>query len=429
MQPQVWFDTECINFSSTSDPCFGSAKVFNLRGMSFEGTVKDNVAKAVGVAAAELFDICLEGCAPKTTLDCNLARVIPNPPTGSEVLKSANFTITPTKDEIGEKTLISPLRVSVYFKKSDFKDSNAKLKKAKEDITAALNKLPAVGQGPVDAFFSVMTLGKQLDKNDASTWKNLVEIASSAGTAQGIKNFFHLWPSQDKTYSVKAAWAADKELELAFYVVFVDGVPSDGNYVKAQDGYFVIFDGTADHKISDPLALMTPWSAEPTPTPGTEFVTFEGFTNDEWTVVTLSDDEQDAAKAKLPDGFLVGSQTYANTVNGAIDSSDVDMIVTADAETAAVVKNVSGDWVLQTETTASDFSLAAQKTFAFADGGEYDQDGAVDGSITLSAFVCTQATPTSTPTPGGGGSSGGCNAGFAPLALLLLAPLAVLLKK
>lgn|GEM_PF-3533681 len=429
MQPQVWFDTECINFSSTSDPCFGGAKVFNLRGMSFEGTVKNNVATAIGVTAAELFDICLEGCAPKTTLDCNLARVIPNPPTGSEVLKSANFTITPTKDEIGEKTLISPLRVSVYFKKSDFKDSNVTLKAAKEAITTALGNVPAVGRGPVDAFFSVMTLGKQIDKDDASTWNNLVEIATNAGTAQGIKNFFHLWPSQDKTYSVKAAWAADKELELTFYAVFVDGVPADGNYVKAQDGYFVIFDGTADHMISDPLGLMTPWSAEPTitPTPA-EGVAYKGLV-EPFTQEALSDEEKAAAEEKLPEGKVCSSTLGADTVAGDLADGGTSAVVevTAYSSYSVIAMKTDGTWEALALPTASDFALAAVDEYEIADGGDYDLSDEA-GKVEFKVAVCKLADAP-TPTTGGGGGGGGCNAGFAPLALLLLAPLAVLLKK
>ncbi len=57
----------------------------------------------------------------------------------------------------------------------------------------------------------------------------------------------------------------------------------------------------------------------------------------------------------------------------------------------------------------------------------------VDSCTNSADVVLTVTTPTLTPTPttgGGGSSSGGCNAGaFAPLALLLIAPVVLLLKK
>ncbi|MCF7936624.1 MAG: SYNERG-CTERM sorting domain-containing protein [Synergistales bacterium] len=67
--------------------------------------------------------------------------------------------------------------------------------------------------------------------------------------------------------------------------------------------------------------------------------------------------------------------------------------------------------------------------------------GSEDAAVTLTAFISGDkqamsddvtimvAAPTATPTPEPSGGGGGCSLGFAPLALLLLAPLALVLRK
>ncbi len=65
--------------------------------------------------------------------------------------------------------------------------------------------------------------------------------------------------------------------------------------------------------------------------------------------------------------------------------------------------------------------------YEIADGGDYDLSDEA-GKVEFKVAVCKLADAP-TPTTGGDGGSSGCNTGFAPLALLLLAPLPVLLKK
>ncbi|WP_300525917.1 Synerg-CTERM sorting domain-containing protein [Aminiphilus sp.] len=425
MDPQIWIETECIDFTNTDDPCAGAGKIFKLHGMTFESAVKAKVAEAMGLAVSDLFDVCVEACEPTTTLDCNLLRVIPNPPAADTVVfKAANFTITPKSDSVPEgKELISPLRVAVYFKRSEIALKAASVATALDDAFATV---PDVNRGPVDALFDVLTLGKQIDKDDAASWKNLKTIAVNAGTPMGLKNFFRFWPSSGKDMSVKDAWAADEEMELAFYVVFADGVPADGEYVKALDGYFVIYDGVADKIITDPLALMTPWSTI-TPTPA-EGVAYKGLV-EPFTQEALSDEEKAAAEEKLPEGKVCSSTLGADTVAGDLADGGTSAVVevTAYSSYSVIAMKTDGTWEALALPTASDFALAAVDEYEIADGGDYDLSDEA-GKVEFKVAVCKLADAP-TPTTGGGGGGGGCNAGFAPLALLLLAPLAVLLKK
>lgn len=428
MDPQIWIETECIDFTNTDDPCAGAGKIFKLHGMTFESAVKAKVAEAMGLTVSDLFDVCVEACEPTTTLDCNLLRVIPNPPAADTVVfKAANFTITPKSDSVPEgKELISPLRVAVYFKRSEIALKAASVATALDDAFATV---PDVNRGPVDALFDVLTLGKQIDKDDAASWKNLKTIAVNAGTPMGLKNFFRFWPSSGKDMSVKDAWAADEEMELAFYVVFADGVPADGEYVKALDGYFVIYDGVADKIITDPLGLMTPWSAEPTVTPTpAEGVAYKGLV-EPFTQEALSDEEKAAAEEKLPEGKVRSSTLGADTVAGDLADGGTSAVVevTAYSSYSVIAMKTDGTWEALALPTASDFALAAVDEYEIADGGDYDLSDEA-GKVEFKVAVCKLADAP-TPTTGGGGGGGGCNAGFAPLALLLLAPLAVLLKK
>ena len=147
------------------------------------------------------------------------------------------------------------------------------------------------------------------------------------------------------------------------------------------------------------------------------------------TAAALSDDEKAEAEKKLPAGKVCSTTLAADTVSGDLGDgvTEATVKVTAYSAYSVVVMKKDGTWEAIPLPTASDFALAAVDDYKVEDNGAYDLDDAV-GKVKFKVVICKLADAP-TPTPGGGGSGGGCNAGFAPLALLLLAPLAVLLKK
>jgi len=97
---------------------------------------------------------------------------------------------------------------------------------------------------------------------------------------------------------------------------------------------------------------------------------------------------------------------------------------------------------LQLTATRSDTGDAVDVTWESSDDAVLTvEDGLVTGVADGTAVVtatpvapsdldpATKTITVQTPQPGGGGSGGGCSVGFAPAAVLLLAPLFVLLKK
>jgi len=75
------------------------------------------------------------------------------------------------------------------------------------------------------------------------------------------------------------------------------------------------------------------------------------------------------------------------------------------------------------------FGVFTGFTAEFLPCGAQPSPTTVPVTPTTAPVTPTTAPVTPTTAPGGGGSGGGCNVGLAPLALVLLAPLALFLKK
>jgi Synergist-CTERM protein sorting domain-containing protein len=420
MQPQIWYDSVCLESNIVSDPC--QNKHFTFYGKTLSDPVYEDVATTLGVEVADMMDICEEGCKPSSTTECIIGLT---PPCNNVIFKEGEITVNFT-DTHPDKTVITPFRVATIFTKGEIEAKSAATAAA---ITEAFDTLPAIDAGPVNKLFEILTIAKFSDRA-GTVVTDLVEKAKAAGTAMGINNFFRLFPMEDKSYSVKDAWVAGKTLELSFYVVLVDGpAPAGSESVIAQNGYFVIYDGVADRTFVDPFALMTKCASEPTVTPTpAEGVAYTGLV-DGYTVDALSDEEKAAAEEKLPEGKVCSSTLAAAAVAGDLEdgATGATIEVTAYSEYSVVAQKTDGTWEALALPTASDFALAAVDEYEIADGGDYDLSDEA-GKVEFKVAVCKLAEAP-TPTTGGDGGSSGCNAGFAPLALLLLAPLAVLLKK
>lgn len=420
MQPQIWFDSVCLENNIVSDPC--QNKHFTFYGKTLSDPVYEDVAETLGVEVADMMDICEEGCKPQATTECVIGLT---PPCNNVIFKEGEITVTFT-DTHPEKTVITPFRVATVFTKNEIQTKSAATATA---ITEAFAALPAIDAGPVNKLFDILTIAKFSDRA-GTVVTDLVEKAKAAGTPMGINNFFRLFPMEDKTYSVKAAWNAGLTLELSFYVVLVDGpAPAGSESVIAKNGYFVIYDGVADRTFVDPFALMTKCAVGPTVTPTPqEGVAYKGLV-EPFTQEALSDEEKAAAEKKLPEGKVCSSTLAADTVAGDLaDGSTAAVVeVTAYSSYSVIAMKTDGTWEALALPTASDFALAAVDEYEIADGGDFDLSDEA-GKVEFKVAVCKLADAP-TPTTGGSGGGGGCNAGFAPLALLLLAPLAVLLKK
>lgn len=79
--------------------------------------------------------------------------------------------------------------------------------------------------------------------------------------------------------------------------------------------------------------------------------------------------------------------------------------------------DVSGDIVTGAIDAEATYTMAA----FVKDGGDFDLGKATDGKVIDPIAIIKQSAPPATPTPSGG--SGGCNAGFAAMALLALVPM------
>jgi Synergist-CTERM protein sorting domain-containing protein len=296
----------------------------------------------------------------------------------------------------------------------------------------------------------------------------------------GAKNFFRVWPQTlvsgdvtDDDYdremlSVKEAWLGGEQLEFSFYAVFVGADPAPGgDYVVARSGYFVIYTGAPDPQndetrmIDGKVAVVCNWDGgvSPTPPPAKtpEIVSItsdpQGSVTD---VACVSDDEL------TKDSFSDAAWTSILTALSISDEDDYlydvtckdcdDYVVSLDAGLSLDVKvtyeegepaPAAGTYrsVFVKDVANSLYDVLAAEELAIAvekdvqgvifEGGDYDADASDDtlkAGFCLLQVVATPKTDTPTTTPSGDGGSSGCSFGFAPLALLLLAPLALLRK-
>lgn len=422
VQPQVFYPSECLLDDITVDPC--ANKIFTFRARTLSSAVFANVAEGIAVEADDVMDVCEEGCDPVAETKCNITVAAP---CNNVVYKAGELTITwsdPHKDYLAT---IAPYRVAVVFNKNDFKNDVL----VQQEISDAFAELPGIGVGPINALFSVLSIGNVADTGDYVDM-GLLAAATKTDENVGLNNYFRVFPEKDKNYSVKEAWEKKLNLELSFYVVFVDGVPADGGpLVRAQDGYFIVYDNTVDpvRTIATRFALMTKCASEPTVTPTPEEGVAYKNLQEGYTTEDLSDEEKAEAEKLVPEGKVCSVELAADTVTGHPEDSTKGAIieVTAYSEYLIVAQKTDGTWETLELPTASDFALAAVDEYEIADGGDFDLSDE-EGKVEFKVAVCKLADAP-TPTTGGDGGSSGCNTGFAPLALLLLAPLAVLLKK
>jgi len=183
--------------------------------------------------------------------------------------------------------------------------------------------------------------------------------------------------------------------ELTVYVTafIVDGVAPAGTstftYLKLDDGNeaLFIFDGVEDHQFQNIVYIAKPSASAPCTISASDMTLVLGETK----TLTVS----------------VGDTCACTTVSWDVVSQDF--------------VEVSGD-------DPKAYSLTGLKVGSFTNKVHVSCDPEVSKDVTITVVT---ATPTVTPTSGGGSSSGGgCNAGaFAPLMLLLVAPVVLLLKK
>jgi len=448
IDPQVFYPSECLGGAAVKDPC--SNKIFTFRARTIHANVKAKVATVVAVSSDLLFDVCEEGCKPTAKTECSVA--ITDPCSTAKIAKTGKLTVSFTSnDKLAPKTAIAPYRVGVVFNRNDnFFTVNSTIKTA---LDTAFGELPEVDSGPVDALLGQLTVASYTDASGTNK-NDLAELALASGTKQGLRNYFRLFPETDKTMSVKAAWAADKSMELSFYVVFVDGIPADGKYVKAQNGYFVVYDGKHDYNFVNFFAMLTKCGTTPTPTtPVVEVKSGDITASLDVTVAPASVDV--CSTTKLDDLFkgVTGYQTGSAKINAVKVSKSLDITPKSGDTTVQVTINGtitddSGNNLYKAlflawngtswcagDTAAKALAIAtadASVSGLVKEGGSFDlKPGAGITCKVILAEVLGQktVTPTVTPTGGSSSSGGGCNVGLAPLALVLLAPLALFLKK
>lgn len=359
---------------------------------------------------------------------------------------------------------------------------------AKANITAAVNKLAdpvnkPLNVCPADAFLNPVSVDSTLTYGldvvaiaGDGTSKNLVDLAkandfvAAAELNQGIKNYFSVRATQQE--SVWEAWndsrAEGYEVLLSFYVAIVNGdAPAGQDAIQAKKGYFLIYAGDANESLTNQVpgyltyfALMTGYTENPvtpTPTPAPVLtVTADPaittsavvecatdfdkalFTEAAWTEILSTLGIAAADEANYTFSYT-GSACEEDTVAGLTAGQDVTFTLSYDDGLAAAATTAKVPFVYNTSeakydviAAASETSIATAQTkvWTIAEGSVYDQEVNVAGELKVGFhLVAVTATPVTTPTtaPSSGGGSG-CSFGFAPLALLLLAPLALLRK-
>ena len=144
----------------------------------------------------------------------------------------------------------------------------------------------------------------------------------------------------------------------------------------------------------------------------------------------------------VPAGAVTSAALRVTLPAGAVRVSDLVLVKIADAATAQPFRLVStasdlaadgtfGLWDGQRFLLPSEV-LGSTRTYtlilSIRDGGPYDLDPTA-GAILDPSVLGIRTAPTPTATPATRGNGGGCNTGFAPLALLLGVPLGLLLRK
>lgn len=362
---------------------------------------------------------------------------------------------------------------------------------AMQEYTSATCSTDMANRGPIDAFFD-NTDGQTISpffRGYDGAWYDLVALAKQSVADSnkpwlGAKNFFRVWPQSeltgttyaagdsqtlpDQMMSVEDAWLAGKQLEFSFYAIFVaKNKPAGGSAVVAKDGYFIIYTGdTVAHSgqrraITGDVVMATEYTPAPitptvTVTPTPVVVVTPGAATyvdaTEWNFDLISTDLCTIADSVY--AGLFGTGYVANSAQlksaAAILSVDVTGIVSGDLVNYTVnatlpaasagkvnallflaLNKTTGKWCTG-DTASTAIAAAAAATGKVREGGDYDFDAVETTEKSCVAAIVVEASvtsPTVTPTSGGGGSSGGCNAGLAPMALVLLAPLAFFLKK
>jgi len=356
------------------------------------------------------------------------------------------------------------------------------------NITAAIAKLgddPAnkpLNVAPADAILNPAsvdaTLGAGLDIVvilPDGTKANLVELAKANEYLdatlgyQGIKNYFEAWAQANM--SVWEAWnkpsnTDDDEILVSCHVALVNGDAPEGQAaIQAKKGYFLIYTGKSAGTLANPLpgyltyfALMTGFdpncgAVTPTPIPEPELIvtsdpsgtstavdcatfTKESFSPEAWAAIL---DALEITNESAYTFSFSGVDCLSSDVAGLTAEQDVTFTVTYEDGIASASSAVTGRNVFVYSVTdavydllpevAEEVSIATEqtKTTVIAEGSEFDANEAVDALQVSFSLVSVTATANPTTTPSSGGGSG-CTFGFAPLALLLLAPLALLKK-
>jgi len=487
IDPQIWVKDGCITGDDYNwADCFGAVT------MSADNSVRSDLATWTGITAPVFTtesDAC-GSCAGQITLrtDVNTLRepfASLNACEGSTVCLGASLDVTITGDPSCSYNLEDIQLTRLTFKVAPQRICDETVR---ANVAAAVAKLgdnplnKPENVAPADAFLNPAsvdaTLGAGLDVVVVlpdGTKANLVELAKANEYLdatlgyQGIKNYFEVWAEQNM--SVWEAWkhsvVANREVFLSFHVAIVNGDAPEGQAaIQAKKGYFLIYAGDANESLANMVpayrtfyALMTGFDPNcgdtPTPTPvpamtvtsdpsgSTEAVdcatfTKESFSSEAWAAIltALGVTDENAYTFSFSGVDCLTSDVASLTAGQSVAYTVTYDDGIASAGTGTTARNVfvynvaDGVYDLLPEV-ASEVSIATEQTknAVIAEGSEYDANEAADALQVGFSLVSGTATPISTPTsaPSGGGSSG-CSFGFAPLALLLLAPLALLRK-
>ncbi len=487
IDPQIWAHPNvCINSGD-----FDFSDCFGVMVMSADEAVRTDLATWTGITAPVYTteSTACGTCAGQITMRTDVNTFL-EPFTTLAAADGATVCLGASMDVVINNAVCSYNLEDLHLVRVTFKVAPQRIcdTTVRANVAAAMAKLgdpvnKPLDVAPADAFLNPVsvdsTLGDGVDivvVLPDGTSANLVDLAKAndyvdATVAhQGIKNYFELWAWQNE--SVWEAWTGnaannDNEALLSFHVAVVNGNAPDGeSAIQAKKGYFLIYAGDVNESLTNQVAgyltyfaLMTGYNgSEPTPTPtpapsmtvtstpaGTTAAatcstfTKESFSSEAWTAILAALGVTDESAYTFA---FSGVECLTSDVAGLTAGQSVAYTVTYDDGIASAADTASGRMVFVYNVTdskydvlpevATEVSIATEQTknAAVAEGSEYDANVATDAlqvGFSLVSAVATPVTATPTTAPSSGGGSG-CSFGFAPLALVLLAPLALLKK-
>ncbi len=484
IEPQLWWDEGCINNDCDWSDCFGAFPMMASEAVRSDLATWTGMTDPVFTAESTACGSC-EGQIYQRTDVTTLKEPFASLAQCGDLCMGASLDVKISGEVSCAYDLEDIHLVRVSFKLAPQRICDPAVR---ADITAAVAKLgddpfnkPA-NVAPADAFLNPAsvdaTLGNGLDivVRDYTTgnWVNLVTLAKAndyidaAVAYQGIKNYFEVWAWDNM--SVWEAWksstASENEVLLSFHVAVVNGDAPEGQAaIQAKKGYFLIYAGDANESLTNQVpayltyfGLMTNFDPNcgvvtPTPIPEPELIvtsdpsgtstavdcttfTKESFSPEAWAAIL---EALEITNESAYTFSFSGVDCLSSDVAGLTAEQDVTFTVTYEDGIASAGTAVTGRNVFVYSVTdavydllpevAEEVSIATEqtKTTVIAEGSEFDANEAADALQVNFSLVSVTATANPTTTPSSGGGSG-CSFGFAPLALLLLAPLALLKK-